>query len=91
MDIYHTLHEYTSRITVFDPWADPLKVEEEYGIRIQGSDLERLHGRYDAVILGVAHSAFQGIEVRKFLRKPSEGVVYDVKGVLPREDVDARL
>lgn len=91
VDIYHTLHEYTSRITVFDPWADPLKVEEEYGIRIQGSDLERLHGRYDAVILGVAHSAFQGIEVRKFLRKPSEGVVYDVKGVLPREDVDARL
>ncbi len=91
VDIYHTLKEYTSDITVFDPWADPRKVEEEYGIRIRHTGLESLHGRFDAVILGVAHEAFQGVDVRKFLQNPSEGVVYDVKGVLPKDAVDARL
>lgn len=91
VDIYHTLKEYTSDITVFDPWADPRRVEEEYGIRIRHTGLESLHGRFDAVILGVAHEAFQGVDVRKFLQNPSEGVVYDVKGVLPKDAIDARL
>lgn len=34
IDIYHTLSEYTSRITVLDPWADPEEVFRHYGIRI---------------------------------------------------------
>ncbi len=91
VDIYHTLREYTADITIFDPWADPSHIEEEYGILIQNKGIENLYGQYDAVILAVAHSAFNELNVRKFLRNPSEGVVYDVKGVLPKEMVDARL
>lgn len=86
-DIYHTLNEYTDRITVVDPWVDPLKVADNYGISVVSSvpDGEV----FDAAILAVAHSQFAAIDIRKLVPRP--GVVYDVKGFLPRNDVDARL
>ena len=45
--------------------------------------------KYDAVILAVAHKEFQQIEVPSLLAR--NGVIYDVKGILPRNIVDARL
>lgn len=91
VDIYHTLQEYTSNITIYDPWADHDAVKHEYGIHITSGSLDSLKGKFDAVILGVAHNEFTDIDVRELLSVPSEGVVYDVKGILPREIVDARL
>jgi UDP-N-acetyl-D-galactosamine dehydrogenase len=35
VDIYNTLKEYTNNITVYDPWANPEKVKEEYGIDVR--------------------------------------------------------
>lgn len=86
-DIYHTLNEYTDRIIVVDPWVDPLKVADNYDISVVQSvpDGEV----FDAAILAVAHSQFAAIDIRKLVPRP--GVVYDVKGFLPRNDVDARL
>ena len=86
-DIYHTLNEYTDRITIVDPWVDPLKVADNYDISVVQSvpDGEV----FDAAILAVAHSQFAAIDIRKLVPRP--GVVYDVKGFLPRNDVDARL
>ena len=86
VDIYHTLKEYTSNITVYDPWAAADRVKREYGIDIV-SDLPT--EKFDAVILAVAHKEFLGLDVRSLVREG--GVVYDVKGVLDREMVDARL
>ena len=45
--------------------------------------------RYDAVILAVAHKEFLELNVRNLVREG--GVVYDVKGILPRDIVDGRL
>lgn len=86
-DIYHTLNEYSDRIAVVDPWVDPIKVADNYGISVVQSvpDGEV----FDAAILAVAHSQFAAIDIRKLVPRP--GVVYDVKGFLPRNDVDARL
>lgn len=86
VDIYHTLQEYSHNITVYDPWASPEVVAREYGIEVH-STLPQ--GAYDAVILCVAHNQFLQLDVRSLVR--GCGVVYDVKGVLPREVVDARL
>lgn len=91
VDIYHTLQEYTSNITVFDPWANAAAVKHEYGIDITDKSLDQLKGRFDAVILGVSHNEFSDFNVRSLLSDPHSGVVYDVKGVLPREMVDGRL
>ena len=85
-DIYSCLSEYTSIITVYDPWADPVLVKKVYGIDI---DSKELSGRFDAIILAVAHTAFEGMDIRSLVRHG--GVVYDVKGFLPRDLVDDRL
>ena len=86
VDVYHTLSEYTSNITVYDPWADKEKAVSEYGIAIVNALPEEL---FDAIILGVAHRQFEQVNLKALLREG--GVVYDVKGVLPRDMVDDRL
>ena len=87
IDIYHTLREYTPHITVLDPWADPERVLSEYKITLN-SQLSTLNS-FDAAILAVAHSAFRQLDIRSLVPQP--GVVYDAKGFLPRETIDARL
>ena len=87
VDIYNTLLEYSDRITVYDPWANQEKVRAEYGIEIVNTLPEG--DRFDACIFAVAHDAFKNLDVRTLVR--DGGVVYDVKGILPREAVDGRL
>lgn len=91
VDIVHTLREYTSAITVYDPWPDRRKVEAEYGITLSDQPLDSMKGTFDAVLLAVSHTCFGGLDVRSFLRDPDRGAVYDVKGVLDRSQVDQRL
>ena len=86
VDIYHTLQEYTGNITVCDPWAASDRVEKEYGISVVG---QVPADKFDAVILAVSHKEFLDLDVRSLVREG--GVVYDVKGVLDRKVVDARL
>jgi UDP-N-acetyl-D-galactosamine dehydrogenase len=86
VDIYHTLCEYTSNITIYDPWADVQHVQHEYGILVTK---EVPQDQYDAVILAVAHNEFMGMDVKTLLKK--NGVIYDVKGILPRDIIDGRL
>lgn len=87
VDIYSTLSEYTSNITVFDPWADTEKVKKEYGIIVCESLPE--NKKYDAIILAVSHKQFANIDWRKLLI--THGVVYDAKGFLDRTQIDGRL
>lgn len=86
VDIYHTLEEYTKNITIYDPWAEIETVKHEYGIDITNIIPQN---KYDAVILAVAHDEFLKLNVKDLVKE--NGVIYDVKGVLPREIVDARL
>ena len=90
VDIYSTLTEYTHNITIYDPWADPEKTRREYGLDITAADPKTLEKQFDTVILAVAHQQFKELKIRDFLRIKN-GVVYDVKGILPREIIDGRL
>ena len=90
VDIYHTLQEYTNDITIYDPWADRSKMEQAYGLKLFEGPVRELEGRFDAVILSVAHRQFETMNIRNFLAG-SEGVVYDVKGVLDKDQIDGRL
>jgi UDP-N-acetyl-D-galactosamine dehydrogenase len=87
VDIYHTLTEYTHNITIYDPWADKEHVKQEYGVDIVNKLPEE--EKYDACILAVAHNEFLKLNVRSLLKQ--DGVVYDVKGILPRDIIDSRL
>jgi UDP-N-acetyl-D-galactosamine dehydrogenase len=87
IDILHSLKGYETNVTIFDPWADPVEVKEEYHwdcVNELKNDLQ-----YDAVILAVSHDKFKVLDLSKLCKAKS--VVYDVKGALPREVVDARL
>ena len=53
-------------------------------------NLNNLKGQFDAIILAVAHNEFKNINIRSLLNKET-GVIYDVKGILPKEMIDARL
>ena len=86
VDIYHTLTEYTNNITVYDPWANIEQVHHEYGLEVVN---ELPEGKYDAVILAVAHKEFLNLDIKSFIKE--SGVVYDVKGILPRYIIDGRL
>ncbi len=88
IDIYHALQEYNVNITVYDPWANPAAVKREYGIDIVN---ELPKTQFDCAIVAVAHREFREREVDiKSILKP-EHVIFDVKGILPREVVDGRL
>ena len=86
VDIYQTLSEYTGNITVYDPWANKEHVKHEYGIEITNQEPTDL---FDAIILGVAHKQFLALNIRKYLNK--NGIIYDVKGCLDKNIIDARL
>lgn len=89
VDIYNTLFEYTSNIMVFDKYADYNQLLGEYNIPIT-NDWDCVEKeKFDAVILAVAHKEFIGMDVRRWLKQ--DGIVYDVKGVLPKNMIDARL
>lgn len=89
IDIISELHSYNAHVDVYDPWISPKEAEHEYGIT-PVSILES--GKYDAIILAVAHRQFHdmGIEKIRALGKP-QAVLFDVKYILPVDQVDGRL
>jgi UDP-N-acetyl-D-glucosamine/UDP-N-acetyl-D-galactosamine dehydrogenase len=89
IDIVNELKEYHTQIDVYDPWVDAQEAEHEYGIT-PISTLE--NGKYDAVILAVAHEEFKamGATAIRALGK-TEHVLYDLKYVLSQAESDLRL
>ncbi|QSA98807.1 Vi polysaccharide biosynthesis UDP-N-acetylglucosamine C-6 dehydrogenase TviB [Methylococcus sp. EFPC2] len=89
VDIVKELKDYNVNVDIYDPWADPEETRHEYGIELT-AELEP--GRYDAVILAVGHNQFRelGAANIRALGKP-ESVIFDVKYVLPKTDVDEYL
>jgi UDP-N-acetyl-D-galactosamine dehydrogenase len=87
IDIYHELRTFDMAVDVYDPWASAAEVQEEYGIKIHTGKAVPDISTYAAVVLAVSHDEFADLP----LKKNSHQVIYDVKGFLDREIVDARL
>lgn len=86
IDIYNGLKGFHVDVDVYDPWANSLEVKEEFEIDLL-SDLGDTI--YDCIVLAVAHKAFLTINISQL--KSSQGIIYDVKGILPDAIVDKRL
>lgn len=92
VDIYHELISYGVQADIYDPWADPEEVKQEYGVtssNVIPDVAEGSYDTYDAIILAVAHDEFLQLDLAKF--KNSNSVVFDCKGILDRREVKARL
>jgi UDP-N-acetyl-D-galactosamine dehydrogenase len=85
IDIYDELRNFDLEVLVYDPLADPTEVKAEYNIDICN---ELPDGQFSAAILAVAHKQFSNLNLRSLA---NNGVVYDVKGVLPKGQFDDRL
>ncbi|MEN4761978.1 nucleotide sugar dehydrogenase [Chryseobacterium sp. C39-AII1] len=87
-DIYTELKEYGINVDVFDPWANKIEVENEYGVSIMDK-LEEGKKKYDSIIIAVSHDEFLKIDITAF--KKDNAIIFDTKSCLDRNLVDARL
>lgn len=100
IDLIRELRDFGIRVAVCDPWADAAEVRHEYDLELlpcasgapdgtARSAVIPQPGVYDAVVLAVAHDAFQTLDFAAFTRPNL--VVYDIKSFLPKPVVDGRL
>ncbi len=87
IDIYKELKNFDINVDIYDPWANAAEVKLEYGISILNKEQLPLLNQYSAIVFAVAHNAFKGIDIKK----SDKLVVFDVKGILPKECIDGRL
>jgi len=89
VDVARGLEEFGCQVDIFDPWADPAEVLKEYGLKSLTKP-EQLHQKgYDAIVLAVSHREFATLDLS--LYRNSNAIVYDIKGMLPKECTDGRL
>ncbi|KOQ73282.1 UDP-N-acetyl-D-galactosamine dehydrogenase [Stenotrophomonas maltophilia] len=88
LELAQRLRDAGAEVEVSDPWVGPAALADA------GLDWrpEPQAGRYDAVVLAVAHARFKAMDEAQIqaLLAP-DGLVYDVKSAWPRNVVDARL
>jgi UDP-N-acetyl-D-galactosamine dehydrogenase len=88
-DVVRELQKFGAKVDVHDPWASPAETRHEYAIDLVAKPGK---GKYDAVVLAVAHDDFRKLGsrgVRGYCK--AKHVVYDIKHVLPALQTDGRL
>ena len=89
IDVVRALEEFGCSVDVADPLADPEEVFAEYGIR-SVQDINTLrNSNYEAVILAVAHREFLALDLADL--HDGSAVIYDIKGILPANQISGRL
>jgi UDP-N-acetyl-D-galactosamine dehydrogenase len=86
IDVIMELKEFGIEVDVFDSQADKNEVVHEYSISLIN---ELVENSYHGIIHAVAHKEFTAFDLKKLLIE--QGVIYDVKSILPKSSVDGRL
>ena len=87
--VVRALQDFGVLVDVCDPHVDPTEAKALYDLDLVTVE-DALRAGHDAVVLAVAHTDFLalGPALRDSVK---DGVIFDVKGVLPREIVTGRL
>ena len=85
VDVVREFQSFGMNVHVYDPHADPAEVEHEYGIKL----VSQMQAKYSAIVLAVAHEQFSHLDLNQ-MKNPGT-VVFDVKGILSKDVVTARL
>jgi len=84
LDIINEFKDYGVNVDVVDPYASPEQVEKFYGISLA----KEPQGKYDAIVVAVAHDAYKDLSEDYFMKYSSEDcILVDVKGIF-RNKVD---
>jgi UDP-N-acetyl-D-galactosamine dehydrogenase len=83
IDIVRELEKYGATVQIHDPGCDASEAHEEYGVTM--SEWKNL-APADAVVLAVPHRSYAegGWKQVSSLLRGQKGVVFDVRGILPR-------
>ena len=89
IDVVNELKDFGCQVDVTDCWASNEEAEHEYGISLVA---EPKAGEYDAVFLAVPHREYAGLSAEQLRAYTNgNGVLFDLKGVLPLGEADLRL
>jgi UDP-N-acetyl-D-galactosamine dehydrogenase len=88
-DLVRALGGFVAEVVTYDPMADIALARHEYGVTLT-NDLP--DGPFDAVILAVKHEPIAALGEAGIgaLLAPG-GLIYDLKGILPRAASHARI
>ncbi len=85
VDIYNEFVQFGLDVSVYDPHASEDEVYKEYGIKI----VNQLK-KYDSIVHAVSHNEFRSLKLLD-LKKSASSIIFDIKSVLDKNIVDARL
>ena len=86
VDIVRELEDFGTKVTVYDPCADPKDVFAEHGVVSQKNQPDK---KFDGIVLAVAHREFKDMDLKKLQKEAS--IIYDVKNYLSNKIVDKTL
>jgi len=90
VDVIEALHAYGMHATVVDPWVNVEEANREYGLTVH--ELIPEGKRFRAVIAAVAHHQFCQLQERQWQQLlETDGVLVDLKGIVPRRVAAIRL
>ena len=89
VDLVEEFESFNCNVDVYDPWVDEKEAVKEYNIR----PIDRPEqGKYDAILLAVAHDEFKALSVGQIkVFGKGDHVLYDIKYLLDANEVDGRL
>lgn len=80
-DVVNELLSFGIKVEIVDPFASADEVKHEYNIDLAGEP----SGKYDAIVLAVAHKQYASQNEEYFKNMLNEkGIFYDVKGIFPK-------
>ncbi|MGF2735341.1 Vi polysaccharide biosynthesis UDP-N-acetylglucosamine C-6 dehydrogenase TviB [Marinobacter sp. DUT-1] len=89
IDVVKELQDFGCQVDVTDCWADGAEAEHEYGISLVDKPEQ---GSFSGVIVAVPHKEYAAMsagDLRGYLK--ADGVLFDLKGLLPLGEADLRL
>jgi UDP-N-acetyl-D-glucosamine/UDP-N-acetyl-D-galactosamine dehydrogenase len=89
IDLVGGFEGFNCNVDVYDPWVDKDEAVHEYGIKPINKPIE---GKYDAILLAVAHDEFKELTLEQIKAFGKDNhVLYDIKYLLKANEVDGRL
>jgi UDP-N-acetyl-D-galactosamine dehydrogenase len=85
VDVIRELESFGTNVEIYDPEADAAEVKHEYNLGLIAGPTKKYH----AIILAVGHQIFNSLDWGNITQEKT--VIYDVKGILEKNSVTARL
>ena len=88
-DLVEGFKNLNCNVDVYDPWVEISEVDQYLNFQLVDKPVK---GKYDAILLAVAHDQFTNLSANEIkLYGKSKHVLYDIKYLLKPSEVDGRL